>query len=87
MIEPIDHKVQITTGEHAGRYIGPKFGGGLVTNPEMRADMPRRIERTKYSSHSQVRGATTFTKTAAAAVQQELQQAGYASEAVQEKLS
>jgi hypothetical protein len=80
MIEPIDCKVRITGGEHAGRYIGPNFAGGLVTKPEK--DMPRRIEGTKYSSYPQERGANTFTKTTAAAAQAELQQAGYASEAV-----
>jgi hypothetical protein len=76
MIEPIDKRVKITSGEHAGRYIGPNFGGGLVTNPEMQADMPRKIVGTKYSSYSQVKAATKYNATSGSTAQQELRLAG-----------
>jgi hypothetical protein len=82
-MEMINQRVRVTTGEHAGRYIGINFGGGLVTNPEMLADMPKPITGTKYSSCSQERAANTYTASAAAAVQKELKQAGHGSETVQ----
>ncbi len=32
---PKRFKIRITSGEHKGRYVGVRFGGGLVTNPEL----------------------------------------------------
>jgi hypothetical protein len=31
-------RIRITSGEYAGRFVGSRFGGGLVTNPEMTLD-------------------------------------------------
>jgi len=36
--------IRITSGEFAGRYVGPRFGGGLVTNPEESAGQSTRGE-------------------------------------------
>jgi hypothetical protein len=74
--------VKITTGDHAGRFIGPNFGGGLVTNPDVQKNPPLRIENTKYSSHGWQRGATHYFEHAAQPVQAELKAAGYGTELV-----
>jgi len=32
--------IRIVSGPYAGRYVGMKFGGGLVTNPEVLKNPP-----------------------------------------------
>lgn len=56
----IRYKIRITSGEHAGRYLGAYVGGGLVTNPEAR-DNPDVMARGKrYSLLASERGHTIF---------------------------
>jgi len=74
--------IKITTGDHAGRYVGPNTGGGYVTNPDVLKNPPQKMANTKYSSHSWQRGATHFFEHAAQPVQAELKAAGYGTELV-----
>jgi hypothetical protein len=56
----IRYKIRITSGEHAGRYLGVYVGGGLVTNPEAR-DNPNVMARgQRYSLLASERGHTMF---------------------------
>lgn len=71
-----------TAGEHQGRYLGPNFGGGYVSNPDVLKNPPIKIQGTKYSSHAWESGATEYFDHAAPAVQAELKAAGYDTELV-----
>jgi hypothetical protein len=53
-------RIKLTSGEHAGRYVGQSVGGGLVANPEMQSDPPLDIHGTNYGSYAQEQGAIQF---------------------------
>jgi hypothetical protein len=53
-------RIKLTSGEHAGRYVGQSLGGGLVANPEMQSDPPLDIHGTNYGSYTQEQGAIQF---------------------------
>ena len=75
------YKIKITTGDGAGRYVGPNIGG-LVTNPVLRDNREVKVPGTKYSLYAQQEAATSFFDHAAPAVQAELKALGYGSELV-----
>jgi hypothetical protein len=53
-------RIKLTSGDHAGRYVGQSLGGGLVANPEIQKDPPLDIHGTNYGSHAQEEGAIQF---------------------------
>jgi hypothetical protein len=75
-------RIKITSGEHAGRFIGPNVGG-LITNPELHKNPEVRLVGTPYSLYVQERAATQYFDDAKAAeVQAELKALGLKSELV-----
>jgi hypothetical protein len=73
--------VRITSGEHAGRFVGFKISGGLVTNPKLHRDPPIPIEGTEFSSWADT-SPNNYFEAGARDVQAKLQAAGYTSELV-----
>src|SRR5467141_1780887 len=47
-------------GPYSGRYVGMKFGGGLVTNPEVLKNPPLNLPDMAYGAWVQERAATRF---------------------------
>jgi len=76
------YKIKITTGDCAGRYVGPNIGGGLITNQALLSNREVKVPGTKYSLYAQQDAATSFFDHAAPAVQAELKARGYGSELV-----
>jgi hypothetical protein len=68
-------KLRIKSGQHAGRYIGPRFGGGLVTNPEVRNNPPVNLPGTKYAARAV--GGTHWFHDKVKEAQSQLKSAGY----------
>ena len=52
--------VRIASGEYAGRYVGMRFGGGLVTNPEVQQNPPINLPGTAFGLWAQERAATRY---------------------------
>jgi hypothetical protein len=68
--------IKIISVEYAGRYVGMQFGGGLVTNPDVkriRLSMPG----ANYGLWAQERATTRFFEANAAPVLRELNRLGY----------
>ena len=76
-------KIRIKSGEHAGRYVGTRFGGGLVTNPDVQMNPPVNVPDTKYGLWVQERGGTNFFEQAVPAILAELEKLGYETELIQ----
>ncbi len=76
-------KIRIKSGQHAGRYVGLRLGGGLVTNPEVQKNPPVNVEGTRYGLWAQDGGATQFFEGNPEAVQAELNKLGYETELIQ----
>jgi hypothetical protein len=74
--------IKIKSGEHAGRYLGPKFGAGLATNPEVQKNPPVKVPDCKYDLWGQSRAATRFFEQALPQVLEELTKLGYELEVV-----
>jgi hypothetical protein len=53
-------RIKLTSGEHAGRYVGQSLGGGLIASREMQSDSPLNIHDTNYGSYAQEQGAIQF---------------------------
>lgn len=53
-------QIKVISGQHADRYVGLPFGGGLVTNQERQKNPPLNVPGTKYGLHAQEAGATQF---------------------------
>ncbi len=75
-------RIQITSGEHTGRYVGPNTAGGLITNPELQKNREVKVPGINYSLYVQESPATKFFEGKAQDVQAELKQLGYESELV-----
>lgn len=67
-------RIKIKSGAHSGRYVGPRFAGGLVTNPELQMNPP--VNVAKYGLWAQEEGATDFLEKAVPAVRAELLKLG-----------
>jgi len=79
------HRIQITSGEYKGRYIGRPFSGwGLITNPEARENPPVNITGAPYALHATELGATQFFNANTEDVRAKLKALGFESEAVEE---
>ena len=76
-------RIRITSGEHAGRYVGQQFIGGLVTNPEVQKNPPVNLLGAKYGLWAQERRATKFLEGNTPKVQAELKALGIESELVE----
>jgi len=76
-------RIRITSGQQAGRYVGPNIGGGLITNPELQANREVKVPGTSYSLYAQPRAATEFMQGNPEAVQAELKRFGLDSELVE----
>ncbi|MGC1638123.1 MAG: hypothetical protein WA744_21915, partial [Candidatus Acidiferrales bacterium] len=74
------YRIKITSGQYAGRYVGPNFSDGLVTSPEHIASRDVGIPGTQYSLYEQLRSATEYLPGAADRVQKQLKNLGYDSE-------
>jgi len=73
-------KIRIKSGAHSGRYVGMRFGGGLVTNPEVLMNPPVNLADTKYGLWLPEGGGTDFFEHAIPAAIAELQKLGYETE-------
>jgi hypothetical protein len=73
-------RVRIASGEHAGRYVGPNIGGGLITNQELLKNREVKVPGTEYSLYAQEGMATQFLD--AASVRAELRALGFTTELV-----
>lgn len=78
-------RIRITSGEHKGLYVGQRFGGGLVTNPEAQKNPSVNLDGTKYGLWAQERGAMEFFEGNTVKVQAELKALGIESELVEVK--
>ncbi len=76
-------RIRITFGEHAGRYVGPNIGGGLITNPELLKNREVKVPGTEHSLYAQEDMATKFFEGKTEGVQAELKKFGYESELVE----
>jgi hypothetical protein len=56
----IRYEIRITSGEHAGRYLGTYASGGLMTNPEARDNPDVTARGKRYSLLATERGHTMF---------------------------
>jgi hypothetical protein len=74
------YRVKITSGQCAGRYVGPNVSDGLVTSPEHIASRDVRIPGTLYSLYEQMRSAAEYLPGTADQVQRQLKNLGYNSE-------
>jgi len=74
-------KIRITSGENVGRWVGHRFGGGLVTDLKIRMNPPMNLEGTKYGLWAQEGGASGFFD--GASVQEELRKLGLETELIQ----
>ncbi len=74
-------KVRITTGDYAGRYVGPNFSG-LRTNPSLLASPEVKLPGTPYSLFTQEQVANSYSEEKAVKVQAELKALGLGSELV-----
>lgn len=69
--------IQIKSGQHAGRYVGGYFGGGLVTNPVVQKSPPVNVPGSdKYGLWAQDRAAIKFFEHAVHNAAAELTQLG-----------
>jgi hypothetical protein len=71
------YRIKITSGDAKGRYIGMRFGGGLVTNPEVQKNPPVNMTGTTYGLWAQRSGATEFFEGPVLSVQAELKRLGF----------
>lgn len=70
--------IRIKSGDHAGRYVGGRFGGGLVTNPEVRNNPPVNVPgSTKYGLWAQEAASMRFFETGLPPALEELTKLGY----------
>lgn len=76
------YRIRVTNGDSKGRYVGPRFDGGLITNLEALANQEVKIAGTEYSLHVQKGPATQFFEPATPGVQSELKRQGYDTELV-----
>jgi hypothetical protein len=74
--------VRITSGEYAGRYVGMRFGGGLVTNPEVQKNPPVNPPGVDYGLWAQEKAATRFFEKNAEPVLVSLNKLGYKAELI-----
>jgi hypothetical protein len=74
--------VRVISGEHAGRYVGMRFGGGLVTNPEVQKNPPINLAGVDFGLWAQERAATRFFETNAGPVLAALNKLGYKAELI-----
>jgi hypothetical protein len=72
------YSIKIKSGEYAGRYVGGRFGGGLVTNPEVQNNPPVNVPgSTKYGLWAQEKAAMRFFETGLPGAVEELTKLGY----------
>jgi hypothetical protein len=69
-------KIQVTTGDYQGRYVGPNFFG-LRTNPILIASPEIKLPGKPYSLFTQEQAATNFPEAKALEVQAELRTLGF----------
>jgi hypothetical protein len=70
--------IKIKSGPMAGRWIGGRFGGGLVTNPKVQVNPPVNVPgSTKYGLWAQEAAAMRFFETGLPAALEELTKLGY----------
>ena len=74
--------IRIVSGPYAGRYVGMKFGGGLVTNPEVLKNPPLNLPDMAYGAWVQERAATRFFEGHAEPVLTALNKLGYKAELI-----
>lgn len=74
------YRIRIVSGNHKGRYVGLQFGGGMMTNPEMRRNPPVNVPG--YGLHAQEAAATQFFEGKTGKVETELRALGYSTELV-----
>ena len=75
-------KIKITSGNYAGRFVGPNIGGGLTTNADLLVDPEIAISGLPYSLYKKKRAANLFVKAKAIQVQAALKTIGLDSELV-----
>jgi hypothetical protein len=76
-------KIRIKSGAHSGRYVGMRFGGGLVTNLDVQMNPPVNVPGAKYGLWAQESGGTNFFEHAVTETLAELQKVGYETELIQ----
>jgi hypothetical protein len=76
-------RIEVTSGDSAGRYVGINVGGGLITNQELLSNREVKVPGTEYSLYAQEGGAKLFPESAVAGAQAQLAQMGYQTEAVE----
>lgn len=81
MESPKRYRVRITSGPEQGRYVGLRFGRGMVTNPAMQQNPPVNVP--DYGLWAQERAATVSFEGPARTVQADLKPFGYDSELVE----
>jgi hypothetical protein len=75
------YRIRIASGVEKGRYLGLRFGGGYVSNPDVVKNPPTNVPG--YGLWAQEGGATEFFEANTAKVQAELERLGYDTELVQ----
>ena len=73
-------KIRIISGPYAGRYVGMRFGGGMVSNREVLKNPPVSLPGMDYAAWVQERTATQFLEKNAGPVLAALNQLGCKSE-------
>jgi hypothetical protein len=76
-------KIRIKSGVYSGRYVGMRFGGGLVTDPDVQMNSPVNVPEAKYGLWAQESGGTNFSEHAVPETNAELQSLGYETELIQ----
>ena len=77
------NRIRITSGAYKDRFVGMRFGGGLVTNPEVQKNPPVNVEG--YGLWAQENAATEFFEGNTDKVVAELKAQGIEAELVEVK--
>ena len=75
------YRIRIASGVEKGRYVGLRFGGGYVSNPDVQRNPPTNVPG--YGLWAQEHAGTQFVEGNTAKVEAELEVLGYDTELVQ----
>jgi len=73
-------RIRITSGQYAGRYVGPNSSDVVVTAPGLPATREVKVSGTPYCLYEQMRAATEFLQRSGETAQMQLKNLGYDSE-------
>jgi hypothetical protein len=80
---PKRFRIRIKSGEHKGRYVGARIGGGLVNTPGLRDNPPVTPPGMQFSLYTHERPATEYVEGRTREIESGLRMLGYECELVE----